>query len=110
MYTIYEKLLQATGRTMLTTIAQIAGAATNIVLDPLLILGVGIFPLSMLRLVVIALPLAWAFSKSANADFLIWFAFPAAEGIAMLIGIWIMHGIRKSEIETMKTTNFNQEN
>lgn len=44
MYTIYEKLLQATGRTMLTTIAQIAGAATNIILDPLLIYGIGFFP------------------------------------------------------------------
>lgn len=36
---IYEKLLQSTGRTMHSTIAQLAGALTNIVLDPILIFG-----------------------------------------------------------------------
>lgn len=39
LYMIYEKLLQATGRTMLSTIAQIAGALVNIILDPILIFG-----------------------------------------------------------------------
>lgn len=39
LFTIYEKLLQATGRTMYSTIAQVAGALTNIVLDPVLIFG-----------------------------------------------------------------------
>ena len=39
MYLTYEKLLQATGRTMQTTIAQISGALVNIVLDPILIFG-----------------------------------------------------------------------
>ena len=32
-YTVYERFLQATGKTMLSTIAQITGALTNIVLD-----------------------------------------------------------------------------
>ena len=32
-YTVYERFLQSTGKTMLSTIAQIAGAVTNIVLD-----------------------------------------------------------------------------
>lgn len=32
-YTVYERFLQSTGKTMLSTIAQISGAATNIVLD-----------------------------------------------------------------------------
>lgn len=44
MYLTYEKLLQATGRTTLTTIAQIVGALTNIVLDPVMIFGYGLFP------------------------------------------------------------------
>lgn len=39
MYTTYEKLLQATGRTMLSTIAQISGAVSNIILDPIMIFG-----------------------------------------------------------------------
>lgn len=38
-FSIFEKLLQATGRSHLSTIAQVAGAVTNIVLDPILIYG-----------------------------------------------------------------------
>lgn len=41
-YTVYERFLQATGKTMLSTISQISGALTNIVLD-----YVFIFPLKM---------------------------------------------------------------
>ncbi len=36
---IYEKLLQSTGKAVFSTIAQFAGAVTNIVLDPVLIYG-----------------------------------------------------------------------
>lgn len=39
MFSIYEKLLQSTGKTVYSTIAQIAGAITNIILDPILIFG-----------------------------------------------------------------------
>ncbi|MDR3333914.1 MAG: MATE family efflux transporter [Treponema sp.] len=39
LFMIYEKLLQSTGRTMLSTIAQVVGALTNIVLDPIMIFG-----------------------------------------------------------------------
>lgn len=41
-YTVYERFLQSTGKTMLSTIAQISGAVTNIVLD-----YVFIYPLKM---------------------------------------------------------------
>ena len=41
-YTVYERFLQATGRTMLSTISQISGAVTNIILDYIFI-----FPLKM---------------------------------------------------------------
>lgn len=39
-----EKLLSATGRTMLTMITQAAGALTNIILDPIMIFGLFGFP------------------------------------------------------------------
>ena len=39
MFSIYEKLLQSTGKTVYSTIAQIAGALINIILDPILIFG-----------------------------------------------------------------------
>ncbi len=38
-FSIYEKLLQATGHSIYSTISQIAGAITNIILDPILIYG-----------------------------------------------------------------------
>lgn len=38
-FSIFEKLLQATGRSLYSTIAQIAGALVNIILDPILIYG-----------------------------------------------------------------------
>ena len=38
-FAVYEKLLQAAGRSVYSTAAQTAGAVTNIVLDPVLIYG-----------------------------------------------------------------------
>lgn len=38
-FSCFEKLLQATGKSLFSTIAQIAGAVTNIILDPILIYG-----------------------------------------------------------------------
>ena len=39
LFSVYEKALQATGRSLWSTIAQISGAAVNILLDPFLIYG-----------------------------------------------------------------------
>ena len=38
-FSVYEKLLQSTGHSVCSTIAQISGALTNIILDPILIYG-----------------------------------------------------------------------
>lgn len=38
-FSIFEKLLQATGRSLYSTIAQIAGAVANMILDPIFIYG-----------------------------------------------------------------------
>lgn len=43
-FSVFEKLLQCTGRSVYSTIAQAIGAVTNIVLDPILIYGLGFFP------------------------------------------------------------------
>ncbi len=39
LFSIYEKLLQSTGKTIYSTIAQVSGAVVNIVLDPVMIFG-----------------------------------------------------------------------
>lgn len=38
-FSIYEKMLQSTGKSLFSTIAQIGGAVTNIILDPIMIYG-----------------------------------------------------------------------
>lgn len=38
-FSVFEKMLQATGRSMYSTIAQITGAVVNIIFDPILIYG-----------------------------------------------------------------------
>lgn len=38
-FSVFEKLLQATGRSAFSTVAQVAGAVANIILDPILIYG-----------------------------------------------------------------------
>ncbi|MCM1365367.1 MAG: MATE family efflux transporter [Faecalibacterium sp.] len=43
-FSIFEKLLQATGNSLYSTIAQISGAVVNIILDPIMIYGLAGFP------------------------------------------------------------------
>lgn len=43
-FSLFEKLLQATGRSLYSTIGQVAGAVINIILDPIMIYGIGLVP------------------------------------------------------------------
>ena len=43
-FSLFEKLLQATGRSLYSTIGQVAGAVNNIILDPIMIYGIGPVP------------------------------------------------------------------
>lgn len=55
--------------------------------------GVQSLILSALRLLVIALPLAWALTRLAGAESFVWLAFPAAEGISFLCALVMLRGV-----------------
>lgn len=60
--------------------------------------GYGSLVISLLRLLVIVLPLAWLFSKLNNATFMIWFAFPIAEFVALVVAIIILYKIKRERL------------
>lgn len=67
-------------------------------------LGCGLDSLlvSLLRLCVVVLPLAWLFTKLENADFMIWWSFPIAELAALIAAILCMLRADRKIIKSMK--------
>ena len=67
-------------------------AGVNIILQGVCqALGKGVYSLvvSLLRFIVLALPLAWALSRMANAASLVWLALPIAEAGACLAAVFL---------------------
>lgn len=67
-------------------------------------LGCGLDSLvvSLLRLCVVVLPLAWLFARLENADFMIWWAFPAAEFAAFVAAVLFLRRENRKIIKPMK--------
>lgn len=64
-------------------------------------LGCGLDSLvvSLLRLCIVVLPLAWMFSRMENAAVMIWWAFPIAEFAAILAAVGLMLRANKNIIK-----------
>lgn len=80
-------------------------AGANIALQGIFqALGCGISSLvvSVLRLCIIVLPLAWILSGLENARQIVWFAFPAAEAAAMTAAIALMLRANAKILKKMK--------
>ena len=67
-------------------------------------LGCGMSSLvtSLLRLCVVVLPLAWLFTTLDNALSVIWFAFPIAELVALVVGVLLLIRADRKIVRVLK--------
>jgi len=70
-FSLFEKLLQATGRSLYSTIGQVVGAVINIILDPIMIYGIGPVP----EMGVKGAALATVLSQACSAVWVLTFLF-----------------------------------
>lgn len=105
---IYEKMLQSTGHSMYSTIAQIAGAVVNIVLVSVfqaLNKGIESLVVSIGRQLIFVLPVAWGFAqlvlKAQAGSWVIWTTFPIAEIVTLIIAYFLMKNINKKVIQKL---------
>lgn len=65
--------------------------------------GMSSLVVSILRLAAVVLPLAYWFTTFANADFIIWWAFPIAESVACLVNTVLLRRANKNIVANMPT-------
>ena len=70
--------------------------------------GMNSLLLSLVRLIIVTLPLAYVFTKLPNASSMIWWAFPIAEGCAFVLALSLMKKVTKEQIETLPTCDENK--
>ena len=64
--------------------------------------GISSLVISLLRLCVVVLPLAWLLSKFSNGINIMWLSFPIAEAVALVVAVLLMIKANSSKIMTMK--------
>ena len=66
-------------------------------------LGNGVYSLliSILRMIVVVLPVAWLLSRLANAERLVWLAFPISEFVALIASVILAIQLYRSRTKTM---------
>lgn len=67
--------------------------------------GMNSLMLSLVRLIIVTLPLAYIFTKLPNASTMIWWSFPIAEACAFVLALILMKKVKKEKIETLPSKN-----
>ena len=63
--------------------------------------GVKSLVLSMIRLIIVTLPLAWFFTNFSNASDLIWISFPIGEACGLLVALFYMKSVNQTRIQKL---------
>ena len=66
--------------------------------------GMNSLIISLIRLIIVTLPLAYIFAKLSNAQNTIWMVFPIAEAFALVVSIIFMRKVEKSKIDNLDYT------